>query len=147
MGRIFVKNLRHFTAHFGRYPLHPGNNQIHCFITARRKPVFHHDGGKLNAWVNANPALASNLVMITGAIAGLAAVLGGLGLVVWPVMTGINALKTGLTSSSFSAFRTIASNSSEATPLFSRERTETVTQAGCGLITEISATRPSALRP
>lgn len=51
--------------------------------------------GKLNAWVNANPALASNLVMITGAIAGLAAVLGGLGLVVWPVMTGINALIAG----------------------------------------------------
>jgi hypothetical protein len=43
-----VKNFRHFTAHFGRYPLHPGNNQIHCFITARRKSVFHHDGGNLN---------------------------------------------------------------------------------------------------
>ncbi|CAM8358064.1 phage tail tape measure protein [Enterobacter kobei] len=51
--------------------------------------------GKLNAWVNANPALASNLVMITGAIAGVAVVLGGLGLVVWPVMTGINALIAG----------------------------------------------------
>ncbi|EMN1229233.1 phage tail tape measure protein [Enterobacter roggenkampii] len=50
---------------------------------------------KLNAWVSANPALTSNLVMIAGAIAGLAAVLGGVGLVIWPVMAGINALIAG----------------------------------------------------
>ncbi|MDU1651052.1 MAG: phage tail tape measure protein [Leclercia adecarboxylata] len=50
---------------------------------------------KLNAWVSANPALTSNLVMIAGAVAGLAAVLGGVGLVIWPVMAGINALIAG----------------------------------------------------
>lgn len=50
---------------------------------------------KLNAWISANPALTANLVMIAGAIAGLAAVLGGVGLVIWPVMAGINALIAG----------------------------------------------------
>ncbi|XXN62769.1 phage tail tape measure protein [Enterobacter ludwigii] len=50
---------------------------------------------KLDAWVTKNPTLASNLVMVTGAIAGVAAVLGGVGLVVWPVMMGINALIAG----------------------------------------------------
>lgn len=50
---------------------------------------------KLNAWISANPVLTSNLVMIAGAIAGLAAVLGGVGLVIWPVMAGINALIAG----------------------------------------------------
>ncbi|HBC8830559.1 TPA: phage tail tape measure protein [Citrobacter freundii] len=50
---------------------------------------------KLNAWISANPVLTSNLVMMAGAIAGLAAVLGGVGLVIWPVMAGINALIAG----------------------------------------------------
>jgi len=50
---------------------------------------------KLNAWISANPALTANLVMIAGAIAGLAAVLGGVGLVIWAVMAGINALIAG----------------------------------------------------
>ena len=54
---------------------------------------------------------------------------------------------TGLTSSPLRALRTTASRSSDATPLFSRDSTEMVTQAGDGLVTEISATRPSALRP
>lgn len=59
---------------------------------------------KLNAWVSANPALSSNLVMVAGAVAGLAAVLGGVGLVIWPVMAGINALiaGAGLLSAGFS---------------------------------------------
>ncbi|ADX32408.1 tail length tape measure protein [Erwinia phage ENT90] len=50
---------------------------------------------QLNAWIKANPALTSNLVLAAGAVAGLAAVLGGVGLVVWPVMAGINALIAG----------------------------------------------------
>ncbi len=50
---------------------------------------------QLNAWASANPALTANLVMLAGAIAGLAAVLGGVGLVIWPVMAGINALIAG----------------------------------------------------
>ena len=50
---------------------------------------------KLDAWVSKNPELTSNLVMITGAVAGLTAVLGGVGLMVWPVMAGINALIAG----------------------------------------------------
>lgn len=59
---------------------------------------------KLNAWVSANPALSSNLVMVAGVVAGLAAVLGGVGLVIWPVMAGINALiaGAGLLSAGFS---------------------------------------------
>ncbi len=50
---------------------------------------------QLNAWASANPALTANLVMLAGVIAGLAAVLGGVGLVIWPVMAGINALIAG----------------------------------------------------
>lgn len=50
---------------------------------------------KLDAWVTKNPTLTANLVMVTGAIAGVAAVLGGAGLVIWPVMMGINALIAG----------------------------------------------------
>lgn len=50
---------------------------------------------KLNVWVSANPELTSNLVAIAGAVAGFAAVLGGVGLIVWPVMAGINALVAG----------------------------------------------------
>jgi len=50
---------------------------------------------QLNAWASANPALTANLVMLAGAVAGLAAVLGGVGLVIWPVMAGINALIAG----------------------------------------------------
>jgi TP901 family phage tail tape measure protein len=59
---------------------------------------------KLGAWVRANPVLTSNLVMLAGAVAGLAAVLGGVGLVIWPVMAGINALiaGAGLLSAGFS---------------------------------------------
>ncbi len=50
---------------------------------------------QLNAWAGANPVLTANLVMLAGVIAGLAAVLGGVGLVIWPVMAGINALIAG----------------------------------------------------
>ncbi|MFS7198240.1 phage tail tape measure protein [Rahnella inusitata] len=50
---------------------------------------------KLNVWVSANPKLATNLVTVAGSVAGLVAVLGAVGLVVWPVMTGINALIAG----------------------------------------------------
>lgn len=48
--------------------------------------------GKLNAWAGKNPELVTKIVMLTGAVAGVIAVLGGIGLVVWPVITGINAI-------------------------------------------------------
>ncbi|MGP3592665.1 phage tail tape measure protein [Vagococcus sp. WN89Y] len=47
---------------------------------------------KLNTWVSKNPELVTKIVMVTGAAAGLIAVLGGIGLVVWPVITGVNAI-------------------------------------------------------
>lgn len=50
---------------------------------------------RLNVWVKANPELVSKIVMVAGAIAGLIAVLGGIGLVLWPVMAGINFLIAG----------------------------------------------------
>jgi len=50
---------------------------------------------KLNAWVSKNPELMTKIVMVTGAAAGLIAVLGGIGLVVWPVVAGVNALIAG----------------------------------------------------
>ena len=50
---------------------------------------------QLTVWVKAHPALVSNIVMVAGAITGLVAVLGGVGLVLWPVMAGINALIAG----------------------------------------------------
>lgn len=50
---------------------------------------------RVNAWVTANPKLAQQIVMVAGAAAALVAVLGGIGLVVWPVMAGINALIAG----------------------------------------------------
>ncbi|PWC12639.1 phage tail tape measure protein [Brenneria corticis] len=55
-------------------------------------------------WVKANPELVGQIVAFTGAVTALVAVLGGLGLVVWPVMTGINALVAGagLLSTGFS---------------------------------------------
>lgn len=51
--------------------------------------------GKMNAWVTANPELVSKIVLVAGAVTGLIAVLGGIGLVLWPVMAGINALIAG----------------------------------------------------
>jgi len=51
--------------------------------------------GKLNAWVKTNPELVSKIVLVAGAITGLTAVLGGVGLVLWPVMAGINYLIAG----------------------------------------------------
>ncbi|MFE8146531.1 phage tail tape measure protein [Brenneria goodwinii] len=55
-------------------------------------------------WVKGNPELVGQIVAFTGAVTALVAVLGGLGLVVWPVMTGINALVAGagLLSAGFS---------------------------------------------
>lgn len=50
---------------------------------------------QLTVWVKAHPALVSNIVMVAGAVTGLVAVLGGVGLVLWPVMAGINALIAG----------------------------------------------------
>lgn len=60
---------------------------------------------KVGDWVKANPELVSKIVAATGAITALIAVLGGIGLVIWPVMTGINALiaGAGLLSAGFSA--------------------------------------------
>lgn len=51
--------------------------------------------GKLNTWVKANPELVTKIVLVAGAVTGLVAVLGGVGLVLWPVMAGINALIAG----------------------------------------------------
>ncbi|KHN51325.1 phage tail tape measure protein [Pectobacterium fontis] len=50
---------------------------------------------RVNEWVTANPELARQIVMVAGAAAALITVLGGIGLVVWPVMSGINALVAG----------------------------------------------------
>lgn len=50
---------------------------------------------RVNEWVTANPKLAQQIVMVGGAAAALIAVLGGIGLVVWPVMAGINAMIAG----------------------------------------------------
>ncbi|BBE76147.1 MULTISPECIES: phage tail tape measure protein [Phytobacter] len=50
---------------------------------------------QITVWVKAHPALVSNIVMVAGAVTGLVAVLGGVGLVLWPVMAGINALIAG----------------------------------------------------
>lgn len=60
--------------------------------------------GQLNAWVTANPELVSKIVLVAGAVTGLIAVLGGIGLVLWPVMAGVNALiaGAGLLSAGFS---------------------------------------------
>lgn len=59
---------------------------------------------RVNEWVKANPKLAQQIVMVAGAAAALIAVLGGVGLVVWPIMTGINAMiaGTGFLSAGFS---------------------------------------------
>lgn len=59
---------------------------------------------KVGDWVKANPELVRKIVAATGAITALVAVLGGIGLVIWPVMTGINALiaGAGLLSTGFS---------------------------------------------
>ncbi|ORJ50990.1 phage tail tape measure protein [Kluyvera intermedia] len=67
---------------------------------------------QLTVWVKAHPALVSSIVMVAGAVTGLVAVLGGVGLVLWPVMAGINALiaGAGLLATGFSiAGGTIAS--------------------------------------
>lgn len=60
--------------------------------------------GKLNTWVSANPELVAKIVLVAGAVTGLIAVLGGIGLVLWPVMAGVNALiaGAGLLSAGFS---------------------------------------------
>ena len=72
-----------------------------------------------------------------------------------PVTGAVRAGRGKLTGTVFSltcpqafrALRTTASSSSDAMPLFSRDSTEMVTQDGDGLVTDMSATRPSALRP
>ncbi|MGI8453790.1 phage tail tape measure protein [Pectobacterium carotovorum] len=50
---------------------------------------------RVNEWVKANPELTRQIVMVGGAATALITVLGGLGLVAWPVMSGINALVGG----------------------------------------------------
>ncbi|MEI7202522.1 phage tail tape measure protein, partial [Pectobacterium parvum] len=58
---------------------------------------------RVNEWVKANPELTRQIVMVGGAVTALITVLGGIGLVAWPVMAGINALVggTGLLSLGF----------------------------------------------
>ncbi|RRO14352.1 phage tail tape measure protein, partial [Pectobacterium aquaticum] len=50
---------------------------------------------RVNEWVKANPELTRQIVMVGGAATALITVLGGIGLVAWPVMAGINALIAG----------------------------------------------------
>ncbi|RRO01808.1 phage tail tape measure protein, partial [Pectobacterium aquaticum] len=50
---------------------------------------------RVNEWVKANPELTRQIVMVGGAATALITVLGGIGLVAWPVMSGINALIAG----------------------------------------------------
>ncbi|MEJ5177238.1 phage tail tape measure protein [Erwinia sp. MYb416] len=50
---------------------------------------------RVTEWVKANPKLTQQIVLVAGAAAALIAVLGGVGLVIWPVMTGINMLVAG----------------------------------------------------
>lgn len=50
---------------------------------------------RVNEWVKANPELTRQIVMVGGAATALITVLGGIGLVAWPVMSGINALVGG----------------------------------------------------
>ncbi|WP_240355303.1 phage tail tape measure protein [Pectobacterium brasiliense] len=50
---------------------------------------------RVNEWVKANPELTRQIVMVGGAATALITALGGIGLVAWPVMSGINALVGG----------------------------------------------------
>ncbi|MFJ5396482.1 phage tail tape measure protein [Pectobacterium carotovorum] len=50
---------------------------------------------RVNEWVKANPELTRQIVMVGAAATALITVLGGIGLVAWPVMAGINALIAG----------------------------------------------------
>ncbi|MEL0580129.1 phage tail tape measure protein [Pectobacterium punjabense] len=50
---------------------------------------------RVNEWVTANPELARQIVMVGAAATALITVLGGIGLVAWPVMSAINALVAG----------------------------------------------------
>lgn len=47
---------------------------------------------KLDGWIQKNKGLAQTLGLIAGGALGLIAVIGGIGLVAWPVVTGINAI-------------------------------------------------------
>nr|WP_318368570.1 phage tail tape measure protein [Enterobacter sp.] len=68
---------------------------------------------RLNVWVKANPELVSKIVLVAGAVTGFIAVLGGLGLVLWPVMAGVNALiaGAGFLAAGFSIAGTIIASS------------------------------------
>lgn len=48
--------------------------------------------GKIAAWAKANPELTKTLLSLTAGALALIGVLGGIGLVAWPVITGINAI-------------------------------------------------------
>ncbi|WP_233979929.1 phage tail tape measure protein [Pectobacterium versatile] len=50
---------------------------------------------RVNEWVKANPELTRQIVMVGAAATALITVLGGIGLVAWPVMAGVNALIAG----------------------------------------------------
>lgn len=47
---------------------------------------------KLDGWIQKNKGLAQTLGLIAGGALGLIAVISGIGLVAWPVVTGINAI-------------------------------------------------------
>ena len=50
--------------------------------------------GKVSAWANANPQLTQTLFSLVSGGLALIGVLGGIGLIAWPVITGINAIIT-----------------------------------------------------
>lgn len=52
---------------------------------------------QLDGWIQKNKGLAQTIGLIAGGALGLIAVIGGIGLVAWPVIAGINAIITAAT--------------------------------------------------
>ncbi|MQI42600.1 phage tail tape measure protein, partial [Escherichia coli] len=47
---------------------------------------------KLDGWIQKNKSLASTIGLIAGGALALTGIIGAIGLVAWPVITGINAI-------------------------------------------------------
>ena len=50
---------------------------------------------QLDGWIQKNKGLAQTIGLIAGGALGLIAVIGGIGLIAWPVIAGINAIIAG----------------------------------------------------
>ncbi len=50
---------------------------------------------KLDGWIQKNKSLASTIGIIAGGALALTGIIGAIGLVAWPVITGINANDRG----------------------------------------------------